>query len=181
MSKHTPHRIRELLDRVSRLLASAEWLDGSNPAQRSVLDYLARANRFSRSPSQVADFLCTTRGTASQTLKALERKRLVEPVRSQSDRRSVSYDLTVSGRAALDGQSRVDGVLEQLSPDETGQVETALETLVAALLENADFAAFGICRTCRFHEKTASGTRCALLNVALTHDEAGQICHEHVP
>ena len=62
-------RIRTLIERLAKITTAVDWQDGLNPAQYNALSYLALANRYSRSPSHVADYLCTTRGTASQTLK----------------------------------------------------------------------------------------------------------------
>jgi DNA-binding MarR family transcriptional regulator len=51
----------------------AEGYDGElSPAQWMALRYFARANSFSRNPSAFAEFQATTRGTASQAIKALE-------------------------------------------------------------------------------------------------------------
>src|SRR6516165_1271169 len=51
----------------------AEGYDGElSPAQWMALRYFARANTFSRTPSAFAEFQATTRGTASQAIKALE-------------------------------------------------------------------------------------------------------------
>ncbi|MFC6657468.1 MarR family transcriptional regulator [Roseibium salinum] len=89
--------VRDLIDRLSRLIAAEEWNGPLNPSQFAALSYLARANRFSRAPSHVADYLATTRGTASQTLKALARKGLIAETRSQEDKRSIRYDVTDHG------------------------------------------------------------------------------------
>jgi len=62
----------ELLLQVGRLV-QAEGYDGElSPAQWMALRYFARANPFSRNPSAFAEFQATTRGTASQAIKALE-------------------------------------------------------------------------------------------------------------
>ncbi len=97
MTQDTSNRLHTLIDRLSRVLASDDWADGLNPAQRSALSFLARANRFSRSPSHLADYMCTTRGTASQTLKALAGKELIERDAPTGDKRSIAYRLTASG------------------------------------------------------------------------------------
>ncbi len=96
-------RLRSLLDRTSRLLQAGHRTGDLNPPQVAALAYLSRANRFSRSPSQVADYLSATRGTVSQTLHALEGKGLIVPVRSDQDRRSLRYDLT-EGRPGRAGR-----------------------------------------------------------------------------
>src|SRR5260370_39056276 len=62
----------ELLLQVGRLV-QAEGYDGElSPAQWMALRFFARANSFSRTPSAFAEFQATTRGTATQALKALE-------------------------------------------------------------------------------------------------------------
>src|SRR3954453_10774046 len=62
----------ELLLLVGRLV-QAEGYDGElSPSQWMALGFLARANSFSRAPSAFAEFQATTRGTASQAIKALE-------------------------------------------------------------------------------------------------------------
>src|SRR5260221_598761 len=62
----------ELLLLVGRLV-QAEGYDGElSPAQWMALRFFARANSFSRTPSAFAEFQETTRGTASQAIKALE-------------------------------------------------------------------------------------------------------------
>ena len=113
--------IRHLLDRLCRLAAAEEWTADLNPSQSAALAYLARANRFSRSPSQVADYLSSTRGTVSQTLKALHRKGYVAEVRSDTDRRSISYDVTRSGLAALGAAGLFEEPLANYNDKEAGE------------------------------------------------------------
>src|SRR6516165_6731346 len=62
----------ELLLLLGRLVQT-EGYDGQlSPAQWMALRFFARANSFSRTPSAFAEFQATTRGTASQAIKALE-------------------------------------------------------------------------------------------------------------
>jgi DNA-binding MarR family transcriptional regulator len=163
---------RLLLDRVSRLLQARAWARGLNPAQAAALDYLARANRFSRAPSHVADYLGTTRGTASQTLQALARKGLVQADASTADRRSVRYRITEKGKAT----DRAAGLPGAIAVDERAVLDRVLERLVRGLA--AGGRTFGLCSSCRHHRP---GPYCALLDLALTADEADQLCHEHQP
>src|SRR6266536_3096318 len=91
----------ELLLHAGRLV-QAEGYDGDlSPAQWMALRYFARANPFSRNPSAFAEFQATTRGTASQAIKALEAGRYLVRQRSKTDGRSVSLRLTDKGKAAL--------------------------------------------------------------------------------
>jgi len=181
MEPKAAERIRELLDRLSRVMAAQEWSDDLNPAQRSALDYLSRANNFSRAPSNVADYLCTTRGTASQTLKALERKGFATRNPSAADKRSIRYDITGCGRAALDGPSPLDAILEALPEEEAAQLTTLLETTARHILEKQGYRPFGVCNTCRHHGRANGRPFCALLQVQLSEIETRQLCHEHDP
>jgi len=91
----------ELLLLVGRLV-QAEGYDGElSPAQWMALRFFARANSFSRTPSAFAEFQATTRGTASQAIKALEAGGYLVRQRSEADGRSVSLRLTNKGKKAL--------------------------------------------------------------------------------
>jgi len=171
--------IRDLIDRLTRLNAAEEWNGPLNPSQFAALGYLARANRFSRAPSHVADYLATTRGTASQTLKALARKELISEARSEADKRSIRYDVTKEGLALLDEASDLKQVVETLPADVATSLAASLKSLVLALLHHRGGRSFGLCGTCRHHEKNATGGHCRLLGVPLKPHEASQLCHEH--
>lgn len=179
MSDQTGSELRALLDRIARMHAAEDWASDLNPAQRSTLDYLARANRFSRAPSHVADYLCTTRGTASQSLKALERKRLVETEVVAGDRRSKSYRLTAKGRQIAGAAGALDAALEDLRPNDAEALRAGLDALARSLLSARNHRPFGLCKTCKFHQLRPAGAHCALLDTPLADQETIQICHEH--
>jgi DNA-binding MarR family transcriptional regulator len=171
--------IRDLIDRLGRLSAAEEWNGPLNPSQFAALSYLSRANRFSRAPSHVADYLATTRGTASQTLKALARKDLIAETRSEADRRSISYDVKNSGADLLSTSSGLDQVIDSLPVDIRDSLASSLKALVRTTLHQRGGRSFGICNTCKHHENTETGSQCALLKVSLSATDATQVCHEH--
>src|ERR1700731_3329004 len=91
----------ELLLQVGRLV-QAEGYDGElSPAQWMALRFFARANPFSRTPSAFAEFQATTRGTATQAIKALEAGGYLVRQPFKTDGRSVSLRLTSKGKKAL--------------------------------------------------------------------------------
>jgi DNA-binding MarR family transcriptional regulator len=175
-----PEQIRALISRLARLDAAETWEDALNPTQVAALEYLTRANRFSRAPSHVADYLGTTRGTMSQTLKSLERKGYVIERRSEKDRRSISYDPTEGGRIlAARRHSLVDAV--SALPDAARiHLGDSLAALLECQLQANGGRPFGICRTCAHYRTTRDGSYCALLSLPLLPEETDQICHEHV-
>ncbi len=174
----------QLIDRLDRLVRSGESRHGLNPAQWEALRYVARANRFSRTPAALADYLGTTRGTVSQSLISLEEKGYVARTQSVRDKRSVDLALTAQGTAVL-----ADDPLGQLASDIAAARSVDLDvvviflrdTLVRAIVRNGS-KAFGVCRTCRHFQKTpsASGTyaRCALLDEPLSKDDSLAVCVE---
>jgi DNA-binding MarR family transcriptional regulator len=175
-----PQQIRELINRLARLDAAASWDEALNPVQVAALEYLARANRFSRAPSHVAEYLGTTRGTMSQTLKALVRKGYVSERRSETDKRSISCDLTEEARAVT---ARRGDLLEAIGglPDATqAHLRDSLSTLLKRQVRQNNGRQFGICHTCAHHRVTQDGPYCALLSVPLLPEEPDQICYEQV-
>ncbi len=181
MAKNDGRRIAALLERLARLAANDSWEGGLNPTQVAILSYLHRANRFSRAPSHVADYLGATRGTVSQSLKSLRDKGLVRESRSASDRRSISFDLTEAGEAIAAERSRLDRALERMPDAERAALSAGLADLLRAMLAAGGGRPFGICRDCRHHRHGADGRYCALLEVPLAEEEAGLICHEQAP
>lgn len=170
---------RHLLDRLARLGAAEEWADDLNPAQRAALDYLVRANRFSRTPSVVADYLSATRGTVSQTLKALLRKGLIKQADVPGDKRSIAYEVTAKGRRLTSATTGLDTALASLSAREQKALQLGLEKTVRHALRSRGGRTFGMCRTCRFHQPKGAGAYCTLLQEQLLPTQRDEICHEH--
>jgi len=153
------------------------------PAQWEALRYLARANRFSRTPGALTAYLGVTKGTVSQTLMALERAGLIEKTANPGDGRSVRLDLTDKGKALLplDGMAAVGDALQTLPPASRAGFGDGLKALVEAMLAARSGRAFGICRACKHFAADARGEGlhyCQLLKRPLSDDEAGEICQE---
>ena len=174
-----------LIDRLDRLARSAEAADRLNPAQWEALRYVARANRFSRTPAALAEYLGSTRGTVSQTLIALEQKGHVTREHSPRDRRSVMLELTAMGSQAL----KCDPILAlaaDLECASSHRLETVVEVLRSALhamITRNGGRAFGACYTCRHFRKGGGSGRstphhCALLEEPLSESDSRAICVE---
>ena len=177
-----------LIDRLDRLARNAEASGGLNPAQWEALRYLARANRFSKTPTALASYLGSTRGTVSQTLIALEQKGYIARVQSAIDRRSIDLALTPLGVSAIAGDplSRLAADLQRAAGAGLSTLSAQLrETLYAAIARN-DGQVFGACETCIHFRRAASRSseaphHCALLDVPLSAADSTAICVENVP
>ena len=181
-------KIAALLERLARLGRAGRFHRGLNPAQEEALNYLAVANRYSRNPSALADFLGSTRGTVSQTLIALERKGLIARRADPRDKRAIALELTREGRVMVDrgDATRVERAVQELSgANQAGLAGLLAEVLVAAQRQN-EFRTFGICTTCIHFQRDGSGKsadgphRCGLTHEPLSDSESFLICREHM-
>ncbi|OQW60442.1 MAG: MarR family transcriptional regulator [Proteobacteria bacterium HN_bin10] len=168
-----------LLERLARLVRAEAHAGGIAPAQWEALRYLSRANRFSRTPAALADYLGATRGTVSQTLIALEDKGLVRKAESSRDRRSVELSLTPAGKAMLEHDAAKDIARDVDASGEARALAQALEAALHQALERRGGRAFGVCRTCRHFRPGSKTHHCTLLDAALSDADAGQVCFEH--
>ncbi len=171
-------RAAHLVERLGRLLRASDFEGGLNPAQREALRYLARANRFSRTPAALADYFGSSRGTVSQTLIALEGKGLIEKTKSAKDARVVFLSLTEAGRRAHDEDGEVLLARDIDAAGEAALIAAALDGALKTALARRGGKPFGVCKTCRHFERAGGERRCALLDETLTAQDAEAICVE---
>lgn len=172
-----------ILERLGRVLQNDAHTQGLKPTQWEALRYLARANRFSSSPSAVTAYLGVTKGTVSQTLNALERKGLIKKVSDQADRRNLKVSLTSAGSALLhdDPAHILSHSIAKLRRSDREGLEDHLEKLLLTTIQQRGGRPFGACKTCRHFRKNASGGSphlCGLLNEPLTALDSKKICVE---
>lgn len=185
MRAHPAVEAAHLIDRLDRLARSGEAAGELNPAQWEALRFVARANRFSRTPAALAEYMGSTRGTVSQTLIALEHKGHITREPSQRDGRSVVLGLTHAGEEALksDPLLALAADLAKLDPDKLDTVVRSLRDALHAMIARNSGRAFGACYTCRHFcrgVRAAKGTphHCALLDEPLSEADSRAICVE---
>lgn len=176
-------RAVHLIERLGRVLRAGDHATGLNPAQAEALRYLARANRFSRTPAALADYLGSTRGTVSQTLLALEAKGLIERRANARDGRSVMLALTKAGMKSLD-QDPTRALAHAIDAGGAGvQLADELEAALRTAISRRGGRAFGACGACRHFRRDqragASPHHCALLDEPLSDADGALICSEH--
>lgn len=171
-------RAAHLVERLQRLVRAEGFEAGLNPAQWEALRYLARANRFSRTPAALADYLNSSRGTVSQTLIALLGKNLVRKTKSPTDARSHSLALTPAGSAMLAGDSQAMLARDLDAAGAAATMSAALEAALRHALARRGGKPFGICRTCKHFRRGPAAQHCALFNEPLSAQETQAICAE---
>jgi DNA-binding MarR family transcriptional regulator len=177
----------ELLVQVGRLV-QAEGYDGElNPAQWMALRFFARANRFSRKPSAFAEFQATTRGTATQTIKALEAGGYLIRRPSKSDGRSVSLRVTSKGKKALvrDPFEVLVRAVDSLDAKERAAMRRALHQVLSTLATSGAHRQIGVCHDCAHFGREmlcnppSTGplaAECLLLGVSIQPEDVGLLC-----
>jgi DNA-binding MarR family transcriptional regulator len=139
-----------LLDRIGRLTRELQFADGLNPAQWEALRFLAQANKYSRSPTALADYLGATKGTVSQTLIALESKGLITRCKKTEDRRQVDLCLTDAGQAMLgkDPMQTLEQATMEVADELGAEMVKGLSRLLHDLQTRNQINEFGVCQDC---------------------------------
>lgn len=181
--------IAQQLERLARLMRARDHQHGLNPAQREALRYLNRANRFSNSPSALSRYLGATKGTISQTVKALVRKGLLSKSPRPDSGKLVALSLTAKGEAALadDPWLRLAQAISELGGKTRRRMLRGFEELLRAELGREGMISFGTCRSCRFFRTEGNQAEagkpycCMHFEAGLTAEDVGRICAAHTP
>ncbi len=181
-----------LLDTVERLgnlvrtgLRQAGAAQGLQPVHIQALMYLSEANRYSNTPQALAEYLGLTKGTVSQSLLVLARRRLISRYSDEKDGRVVRLALTDKGKealkeVALPGHWRE--ALAQASPARLNSATKVLKEALSALQAKKGQKTFGVCVTCRHHLHIGPRSFvCGLTKEKLASGEVRKICREHSP
>ena len=175
-----PETLAGLLSHLGRAGEPDGARGGLTGAQLSALRYLARANPMSRTASALAAYQATTRGTVSQTVKALVRAGYVARTPSPADRRTVRLDLTDAGWAKLAEApgDRLVAALAQLPRHKQAALADAAMSLNGALSAQDPESGFGTCQTCRYLSDAdgANGGYCCHSGCALGAGELDCLC-----
>lgn len=171
-------KIAELLVHIGRSSRGEGTASPLTSAQWTCLRFFASANRVSRTPSAFASFQATTRGTASQTIKALEKKGLLVRYRSEQDGRSVRLEITEPGLEILEADPLADMIsaINVLEPKECAAFLSTLSHLSETLAGLRGAHAFGTCEACKHYTRSDGGGYCACVAAELAPDDFGRLC-----
>jgi len=175
-----------LIERLANLLRQETRAEGQSlglqPVQQEALYYLSTCNRYSDTTLAVTEFLGLTKGTVSQSLKVLESKALIIREKDKTDKRITHLKVTDAGKAFLAAtcppKKFTEAVIE-LSDKEQSNTASLLSEILKNYQLKAGRNAFGVCRNCKFNQKTAEGIVCGLTKETLTTEETMLICREY--
>ena len=103
-------------------------------------------------PSAFAEFQATTRGTASQAIKALEAGGYLVRWRSRADRRSATLRLTDKGHevVARDAFEILVRAVDSLNAPEQTAMRNALHHVLITIAASGAHRHFGVCQDCAY-------------------------------
>lgn len=177
-------RLLDLAERLGNLaesrLKAVGMPRGLLPVHARILLYLAAANRYSNTPQAVADYLGLTKGTVSQSLILLESKGYLRREADARDRRVVRLATTPAGDALVAEFERQGGGFDDVARDLPEGVLDGLVGLLRRWQLREGRRSFGVCQTCRHHQRVGRGRwRCGLTGEPLLAGERMRICREH--
>ncbi len=181
--------VAEFIVQLGRCAYGEGFARDLNPAQWCALHYLRRANRFSRTVSAFAEFHCTTRGTASQTIKSLVDKGYLRRRSVRADRRSFRLELTAQARKrlGLDPFYALAAAAQGLTKEQRSQLLESLQAMLMQVLDEQGRSPFGVCRSCGhlrtegYCHHSRTGYECGFLDEPLKETELEQLCVNYTP
>lgn len=178
----------KLIERISALLRSEERKKyaaiGLQPVHGQVLEYLGKCNKYSNTHASVAEYLGLTKGTVSQSIQILERKRYLQKNTDRIDGRVIHLSLTDAGKALIEELKPLDifkQAEQKVSHQEFDSIEQALQTTLGVLQKVNQGKSFGQCNTCRHFSVVEHHYRCGITDENLERDDTDKICRDHVP
>lgn len=182
----TEKELVDLLIQTARILELRRKHHALRASEWAALRLLARANEFSRTPSALANFLGTTRATASHMVKALETKGYLTRDRSTKDGRSTVLCLTPKGEKTLahDPIDVMTKAVAILDPAEQLAARNAFRQMLTVLAETQKNQHADVCRDCIFLKSSikidsaADETeyKCSLFRTAIERSDLDLLC-----
>lgn len=138
------------------LLRKRGEAEGLSSTQLQTLLFLSNAHPIYSNIGSIARKFSITPATTTRVVDALEQKGLVERVRSEEDRRTVTVRLTEAGRELVAKISEIGTELKSLikkaPEDKQGALLDGLKHVLKAMQQEGYVTASGVCKTCAFFQ-----------------------------
>ena len=134
------------------------------------------SNGYSNTAQAVCEYLGQTKGSISQSLKAMEKEALIARRPSESDKRVTKLFLTAKGEKALREASK--HLLIEFGA--SNQDIDALQNLLKKWQKRSGGKSYGQCKSCKYNQVLDDGSYlCGLTNEPLEDTDVIKICREH--
>ena len=192
---------RQSCQRAERRSSCCWWVGSCKPRAMTANSALPNGWRCASSPARTRspgprrhsrNFGATTRGTASQAIKALEAGGYLVRQRSEADGRSVSLRLTNKGKKALarDPFEVLVRAVDSLDAKEQTAMHHALHQVLTTVAASGAHRRFGVCQDCTYlggemccnlTSASPSAFKCLLFGVPIEPADAGLLCVHFQP
>ncbi len=188
-TQHVESRIIASLERIAQAFRVLLWQESKefslNPIQVQVLIFLRYHSEEKRKVSYLAEELNVTKATISDTIKALEQKRLIAKSYELNDTRSFLIHLTDEGRAVAEKTSLFTRQLQipisRLHETDKENLLLSLINIIRSLNQAGIITVQRMCLTCSYYQFSEPGQHfCRLLNQNLRMADLRIDCPEHV-
>jgi MarR family transcriptional regulator, negative regulator of the multidrug operon emrRAB len=176
----------ELMGQIARIFLFEGTKHGLREREWMALRFLARANGFSRTPSALASYVDTTRGTASYIISELERRGYLERTPSAKDKRSVTLSVTQQGTKFLarDPINVLVDAIDVLDEDGKARFRDALRHILDQSDSTQQRRHADTCRRCMFlkegrvnpDSKTSTEFTCRLFRAVIAEADTELLC-----
>lgn len=186
-------RVAIALNKLGLAMKTRAWAGagarGLTPTQGQILALLRARGRALRL-TQVAGELGISAPTASDSVRALVHKGLVQKTRSKDDARAIALELTTSGEAEAECAASFSdfllGAIDSLSQAEQEAFFVALIKMIGVLVERGQLPTQRMCPTCRYFRPSECPEglgphHCALVDAPLSPRHLRIDCGEYAP
>jgi len=172
------------LERISEVFKVLLWEHaksiGLSPIQIQILIFLAYHKKEFCNVSHLAIEFNVSKPTISDAVKVLEKKELIIKDFSSADSRSYTIQLSENGQAVVSKTERFANPIKNhlANIDDLENLYESLSKLIYGLHTSGLLTVQRMCFACKFHEKTANGHFCNLLNKPLLSNDIRLDCPE---
>lgn len=190
--KNIERKIVYLLERVSQVFKVLQWglakKKKLTPLQIQILLFLKNRKQKDSVPSRIAEELGLTKATLSESISALEKKKLIKRLISTTDRRFTTLSLTLSGEKIIKELISVEGLFERYvrkfnETDKKNSLKFFVNIISSLYFDNYIKVA-RLCCTCQHFQKDAISKDlhfCNLIGREFSNEEINFGCTSYIP
>ncbi|MCC6816021.1 MAG: winged helix-turn-helix transcriptional regulator [Saprospiraceae bacterium] len=178
------------LERISQAFRVLLWNESKeltmSPIQIQILIFLLNHSEEKRKVSYLAEEFNLTKATISDSIKALQNKKLIRKTFEIEDSRSYTIHLTANGRRMAEQTSlftqQIQSPIEKMKFTDKENLLSSLLGIIHSLNKSGIINIQRMCFTCHFYNNIDKGNEhyCELLNAKLANNQLRLDCEEHI-
>ncbi|MBS1921622.1 MAG: winged helix-turn-helix transcriptional regulator [Bacteroidetes bacterium] len=189
-NQNVESKIIASLERIAQAFRVLLWQESKeysvSPIQVQVLIFLLHHSNEKCKVSYLADEFNMTKATISESIKALEQKKLIVKQYEPHDTRSYIIHLTKKGKEIADATSlfskEIKTPIDKLHDDDKENLLLSLMNIIRHLNKTGVITIQRMCMTCSHYQTSGNGQHhfCKLLNQELSAKDLRMDCPEHL-